>query len=151
MPSMTVEILPPVSGRHQNHALAALRREKAVELRASGLTFEAIACELGYTSRATAYNVVKQAIEDNVATAVEELRALESARLDLMQRALWDKALAGDVGACRVVLALMQHRAKLFGLDRQTATDSAPRTVVIEPTVENLAAFIASHEPGDHS
>jgi hypothetical protein len=112
------------------------------------MTFGAIACELGYTSRATAYNVVKQAMEEHVSRAVGELRNLEGLRLDMLQAALWDKALGGDVGACRTVLAVMQQRARLYGLEGGSQATAAPQTVVIDPTVENLDAYIAWHERG---
>ncbi|WP_425474959.1 helix-turn-helix domain-containing protein [Fodinibacter luteus] len=46
------------SGRHQNKALAASRRTRAVELRSEGWTYDAIADELGYAHRATVYTIV---------------------------------------------------------------------------------------------
>jgi len=44
--------LPPVHGQHRNHALAAARRARAVELRTAGLTYDQIAVELGYANLA---------------------------------------------------------------------------------------------------
>ena len=61
---MSVAALPRVSGRHRNKALAAARRTRAVELRCEGWTYEAIAEELGYASRATVYAIVHKALAD---------------------------------------------------------------------------------------
>ena len=64
---------PRVRGRHRNHALAAVRRAKAIELLASGLTFQAIADELGYASKGTVHHVLDQATQGLVAEAVASL------------------------------------------------------------------------------
>ena len=46
----TAASLPPAAWRHRNHALAAARRTRAVQLRTQGWTYEAIARQLGYAS-----------------------------------------------------------------------------------------------------
>ena len=53
MPAANLEptTLPRVQGRHKNHVLAARRRIRAVELASRGLTYQAIADELGYANR----------------------------------------------------------------------------------------------------
>jgi len=56
--------LPRVNGRHRNLGLAAIRRVKAVQLLASGCTYQQVADELGYTSRGTAYSVVAKALRE---------------------------------------------------------------------------------------
>src|SRR5450759_2240552 len=97
--SMTAALaeLPKVHGRHRNLGLAAIRRIRAVELLASGCTYQQVADELGYTSRGTAYSVVAKALREQTAEAVTDLRDLENARLDSLQVALWDAAMTGDV------------------------------------------------------
>jgi|GEM_PF-5232687 len=45
--------LPRVQGRHKNHMLATPRRTRAVALASRGLTYQAIAHELGYANRGT--------------------------------------------------------------------------------------------------
>src|SRR5450759_2427297 len=89
--------LPRVNGRHRNLGLAAIRRVRAVELLASGCTYQQVADELGYTSRGTAHSVVGKALREQTAEAVADLRDLENARLDSLQVALWDAAMTGDV------------------------------------------------------
>lgn len=53
----TVPVLPRVSGRHQNHALAAARHARAVQLAAEGRSYQAIADELGYRNKGTVRNL----------------------------------------------------------------------------------------------
>ena len=42
--------IPPVSGRHRDKSLAAARKAKAIQLRMQGLTYQAIADEMGYAN-----------------------------------------------------------------------------------------------------
>ena len=93
----TAAALPRVQGRHRNKALAAARRARAVELVADGMTYQQIADEMGYSNKGTVYRIVQQALARQTAEAAEELQGLEVARLDALQAALWDRAMAGDV------------------------------------------------------
>src|SRR4051794_14053932 len=95
----TAASLPPVTGRHRNHALAAARRTKAIQLRTQGWTYEAIAQQLGYANRGTAFAVVRKALDTHEAEEVERHRSLEAARLDRLQASLWGRAMTGDVAA----------------------------------------------------
>src|SRR6478735_1495695 len=77
--------LPPVAGRHRNTALASARREAAISLVLSGATYQSAADELGYANRGTVYRIVHQALTNREIETVDELRALEVARLDAVQ------------------------------------------------------------------
>jgi len=128
--------LPRVNGRHRNLGLAAIRRIRAVELLASGCTYQQVADELGYTSRGTAYSVVAKALREQTAEAVADLRDLEIARLDALQHALWDAAMTGDVRSATVIVKIVQARVHLNGLEPARdgfGTTSAPQTVVLPP------------------
>ena len=128
--------LPKVHGRHRNLGLAAIRRVRAVELLASGCTYQQVADELGYTSRGTAYAVVAKALREQTAEAVADLRDLENARLDALQVALWDAAMTGDVRSATVIVQIVQARVHLNGLEPVMdgfGTTSAPQTVVLPP------------------
>jgi len=50
-------VLPRVSGRHRDRALASARKCRAIQLKLQGLTYQQIADELGYTSRGTSRGV----------------------------------------------------------------------------------------------
>jgi hypothetical protein len=133
MGGMSIAVaLPPASGRHRNHALAAARRTKAIELRTQGWTYEAIAQELGYANRGTAFAIIRKALTANEVEEVEGHRSLEAARLDAWQVSLWSKAMTGDVVAVAQVRRIIEARIRLLGLllDGVPQDDESCRTVV---------------------
>lgn len=99
----------------------AERREKAIQLRIAGSTYEKIAELLHYEGgRAQVYNDIQRArAQQNkqVDAALDELRELEAERYDRLQAAHWSAALQGDEKSANVVLRVFERRAKLFGLD----------------------------------
>ena len=112
----TAASLPPVAGRHRNHALAAARRPRAVQLRTQGWTYEAIARQLGYASRATVFAIVRKALDAHEAEEVARHRSLERARLDRLQASLWGRAMTGDVAAAAQARLIIETRIRLLGL-----------------------------------
>lgn len=54
-----------------------------------------------------------------------EQRAVDMARFDALQRALWRKALGGDLGAAKFVLSVMTAREKMLGVQGLTPRDTA--------------------------
>lgn len=112
---------------------AVERQRKAVELRKAGMSYEAIADELGYAGKSGAYKAVSSALTRTLQEPADELRALELARLDDMLKGLWVNARKGNVYAIDRVLKIMQRRAELLGLD-------APKTVkVVQEEAKRLA------------
>jgi hypothetical protein len=114
-------------------ALAEYRKARAVELRLAGLEYEDIAKQVGYTNKGTAWRTVTKALRERVDDAVEELRALEMARLDALQAALWDQAMAGDTRSADAILRIIDRRVRLLGLDQVAVKEEFPRTVVVDP------------------
>jgi DNA-binding CsgD family transcriptional regulator len=90
-----------------------------LRLRLDGFSHREIAAQLG-VAPSTAYKRLHQALkainEQNAAEA-GTLRDLESLRLDELQNAVWQQALDGDDKAIGKVLAIMERRARLLGLD----------------------------------
>jgi hypothetical protein len=129
--------IPVVTGRHRNRALAAARQARAVQLATEGRTYQQIADELGYANRGTVHHIVQDALARDRREAVENHQQLELARLDALQAALWDRAMAGDVEAAREVRAVIMARCRLLGLDDRAKRPGAwtPRTVV--PSAED--------------
>ena len=128
--------LPRVNGQHRNRALAAARRVRAVELRTAGLTYDQIAAELGYANRGTVYHVVSGALEAQTVAAVDQLRSLEVERLDMLQLAMWQGAMEGDVPSAIAAIRCIMSRCRLLGLegsDLLQAADPTPRTLVVPP------------------
>ena len=78
-------VLPRVSGRHRDQALASARKCRAIQLKLQGLTYQQIADELGYTSRGTVYKIIKTAQAAQLTGAVEEHLDIEVSRLNALQ------------------------------------------------------------------
>jgi DNA-binding CsgD family transcriptional regulator len=109
----------PESTSSRRRLTAKERESEALELRKQGFTFEEIGCRLGIT-RQGAHKAVNRAlhkINEKCQENAEELRTLESQRLDELHKAFWRKAKAGDIKAADQVLKIMERRTKLLGLD----------------------------------
>lgn len=110
----------------QHHIAVALRQRRALELRMLGHSYRRIAALLNAEgfAKVSFGMVVKDVTKElknfqlTTTNKVEELRALEDARLDYLILQLQDKLLAGDVQAVSVVVRIAERRAKLWGLDQ---------------------------------
>lgn len=71
-----------VTGRFERTLPRAQRDAQAARLRAQGLTYPAIAAELGYRDKQAARYAVERALVDTVSEPAAEVRQLELARLD---------------------------------------------------------------------
>ena len=118
-----------------------INQKAALRLRASGLTYEAIGDELGVCQQ-TANRYVLEALAKlraEAGEAAQEVRELESMRLDRLLNAVWPQAEAGDIKAIETVLKLMERRAKLRGLDQPERS----MTVTVTSSREELEAEAA--------
>jgi hypothetical protein len=114
----------------------AARWAEVVRLRHAGLTFEAIARQLGYAHASGAHNAYQSAIAQTVQQPADEHRVAELERLDALYRALLPIATRvnlakGPDGKTTVatepskrqletidrLVKVMERRAKLLGLD----------------------------------
>lgn len=98
---------------------------KALRMRSLGMSYQAIADQMGVT-KATAYNRCQRALAAIPAEAVDEFRRLEGQRLDLLLEKAMEKALSEEKSsmfAIDRVLAIMDRRAKLMGLDAPVRTE----------------------------
>lgn len=93
------------------------RAAKALELRKQGYTFREIAATAGYRTLAAAYDAVQRAMRDITAEPAEQLRALETSRLDRMLARIWPKVEAGELPAIDRALKICERRCRLMGLD----------------------------------
>lgn len=115
---------------------AADRRVRALELRKSGMPYRAIATALGVNVK-TAHRDVKRSLSRLAKmeqTNAEELRTLETERLDMAMRAIAVKVAKGELQAIDRWLRLCESRRRLLGLDAQQAVDGLTNnsfTVVI--------------------
>jgi hypothetical protein len=127
---------------------AALRQTEALSLRQAGKTFAEIAAKLGYSDHSGARNAVLAALRENAAEPNAEMRALELARLDALQAALWLNATAGHLGAVDRVLKVMERRARILGLD---APPQKPAEGDIDDLIQQeLDRISGLEEPAGH-
>lgn len=104
------------------------RRAKALELHLAGASYQTIADQLGYASKASAHKIVQQALDELGTPDVSEGGAsTELARLDAMLTGLWPKARRGDVAAVDRVLKISERRAAI-----QAMTESGRRRIADE-------------------
>lgn len=121
------------------------RQQKALLLRRSGMSFEAIGQRLGI-SKSRAHALVQLGLQDareQIVTQSDDLRTEEISRLDGMLDKVYAKAAKGDLQAVDRVLKIGERRAKLLGLEapvriEATGKDGAPievaSTLSIDPT-----------------
>lgn len=133
-------------------ANAASRAAQAMQLRILGHTFDTIAKQCGYHDRGAAYHAVQRELKRTVQQPADELRTLEVERLDALLRTFLPKALKGDTWSADRVLALMERRAKLLGLDapppeRDIAQPLIVREVYPSAWVDGLARPTAVSAP----
>ena len=95
---------------------SAYREAKAVEMMLAGKDFDTIAAELGYATRSGAWRAVQRALSKQREALAGEYLMLEIQRLDALQVALWDEAIAGDVKAALGCLRIIEQRMALLGL-----------------------------------
>lgn len=101
-------------------AEATKKRAQAVQLRLAGADWQTIADTLGYRSRGAACAAVSKALKEanhQAGFGAEQLRLIELARLDRLQRAMWQDAMRGDARAADTALRIVDRRIKLMGLD----------------------------------
>lgn len=114
--------LPRHSQIQSDKITKARQRHRCLELAAAGLTVEAIALETGKTPRgvrATIRNQLKKWAEEN-AHNLEEYRYMKLFELDQLKRAVWPKALRGEIDAVR-------EAARLIGMQTDISGAAAPQ------------------------
>jgi len=117
-------------------AQQAAKDREVLDLRAAGATLQEIADVHFSGHRANAHRALTRIMEAHVADGVETLRTVENHRLDRLQKAHWVNALRGNQGATKVILSIMDRRARLNGLDSQSeGLGGGNITVVLDPTV----------------
>lgn len=103
---------------------SARRRNKVLELRMKGLTIRQIAEEAEVkVSPAQVHRDLERSMSELRKLELQEadeLRTIELLRLEALQKALWDTAMGGDVGAVDRLIRLSERRSKLLGLDAPT-------------------------------
>jgi DNA-binding CsgD family transcriptional regulator len=122
-----------------------IQARQALALRRRGLSVWEIAEELQISESS-----VRSRLDVAKRTAVElldeanraELLAMEVMRLDAVQAAHWDVALAGDVRSAQIVLMCIDKRARYLGLDEGVSIDARRQTVIVAGGEEEYVAAL---------
>ena len=119
--------------------LAQDRESLALDLRKSGMNYENIAKNLGMSLEGSRQCVIRALakLKEVCAEKAEEVRQLESERLDALTQGLWEKAVTGDVAATTACLRVMERRSKLLGVDLVQADGT--QSAALEALVATLA------------
>lgn len=158
MPTGTPKVHPHLRGRTRTRLLfpkggkcgtgaieMAQRDAQWIQDRLAGKKLEDIAREhTAATGKKCSRQQVAQAIGRHLASLTqapaEELRELESMRLDDLLATYWPNAKLGDMQAALFVLRVLESRRKLFGLDIGAAKGAGAQT--------NVAVDVAVQTPG---
>ena len=117
------------------------KEAQVLELRKAGATFQQIAKAVGYADPSGAKRAYDRAMQATIRQPADEIRRLESERLDAMQKAVWPPALAGTLAAIDRVITIMNRRAKLLGLDLPTRREVTVTTRdAVEQAISDLEA-----------
>lgn len=108
------------------------RRDEALRLRMGGYTYRQIAEVMDVSDNAVR-NLITRALESAPNEKALHQRAIENARLDRLQAAVWKDAINGDVKAIDAVLRISRRRAEMNGLD-------APKKIDIRASVRHDVA-----------
>lgn len=103
------------------------KHKQALERRKDGLSYDAIAQELGYSTAQGAYAAVKAMLLKSIREPADEVRQVENERLDVLFHKVYTRAKeSGDEKDITQCLAIMNRKARLLGLDAPTKV--APTT-----------------------
>jgi hypothetical protein len=115
----------------------------ALILRLAGASYTEVAETVGYKDATAARNAVIQALAKTQPDEVQvnELRAVDSARLERLLRGVWQKATSPTdpehLQAAKLAMSLIDRHIRLHGLD-------APQEVVVyNPAAAEIDAWVA--------
>lgn len=108
-----------MGNRNQQPKPELVEKERQVlELRRAGATYDECARAVGYATPQGAYLAYNRALKRTLVEAgADEARQTELDRLDRLQRAVWPRAMNGDLQAINSVLRIFDRRARYLGLD----------------------------------
>jgi len=120
----------------------AAMRAQAVEMRLAGHRMSEIAEELGRDT-STVSRWISTELQHRVGVAVDELRAIEEARLDELWAALRPGVKAGDVGSINAAIRVIAERARICGLRAPVKIESTSTVITMEMIDAEMARLTA--------
>lgn len=141
----------PRIGRNPAEAHSIMERQKkALAMRLAGATLREISDALG-VDLSTISRDIQRALADIPREEADALRKIEVQRLDRLQRAVWTKALGGDLSAVDRAVKIVDRRAKLLGLDAPQKVEVAASDVDLDATVAKLLRVAELTGGEDHA
>ena len=126
---------------------AAQRAVTALQHRTAGKGYQEIAVLCSYGSAGAAHKAIMRELERVTVKNVDELRATELHRLEVMHQELWlafmDRKNKGRYFAADRIIAVMERRAKLMGLDVPVENAIAANMVVVREVPANYLGIAA--------
>lgn len=115
---------------------AVQRVELAIKLRATKMTYEAIARQCGYSNASACRKAVMRELERCVVKNVEALRTEELESLERLEAECWKRLYEKGYEKSRMfavdrILAIKDRRARLMGLDQTKDSAIAAAQVII--------------------
>jgi hypothetical protein len=129
----TVKTSPAAIERHD-------RDLKCVELRKSGMHWQAIADELDYSSPGHAYDRFQVVMRDYPREDVETWRNTICDRYDVMLAALWPAVLEGKWLAVERATRILESQAKLMGANRPDKVEVSAGATALDTALRELEA-----------
>lgn len=126
-------------------AKARAEEKKALELRRAGATYSQIAEQLGIgetSARRHVASAYKRLIEETN-EAADEMRQLETDRLDAMLLSIWPRVRKGELLAIDRALKIHAARAKMYGIE------SAPMPIDPKPVQVTVVDPADEPDPDD--
>lgn len=115
----------------------AERDQRAVDMRRAGVSWDAIARALGYSSSGRAHSAFLSYMSSYPRESIDDARQVELDRLDQLQAAIWQQCLAsGSTNqhwAIDRMLKISDQRARLLGLNAPVRQEVS---VITESTVD---------------
>jgi hypothetical protein len=121
---------------------AAERQAQALELRKAGYTLVQIAEKLGYASDAGVRKAIRTALEKTIKQPADEVRLLLLARNEAYIKAIYAKAVAGDLDAIDRCVKIDRQTAALHGLSEMKLkvggdADAPPIQVAVDANLRH--------------
>ena len=91
------------------------REAEVMARRIKGQSYQQIAEEMGYSQTGCVYKVAQRCLERTIKESTGEVICFSTLQLDRLQEA-WDERALTDPKAAKLLLEIMDRRAKLLGL-----------------------------------
>ncbi len=122
------------------------RRMKVASYRLGGVRDQRLIAKELNTSPATInrdFKALNAEWAERARAMIDEEKGVDLDRTDRLIAAMWTKARNGDERAAKMVLELMQHRAKLLGLNAPEKRElSTANDIPLKIIIENIGAEV---------